>query len=207
MPLYITLKLSYCSHCTVVSSICSSTEGVPSLLAQVPRRSRHLWWLHCNSTDVRRLWWLCRQEAIHCHDSLRWDPIRGDTVPLHPLDREGPPTEPCRYTGRCARGECCSDGLRQQAHCRHVQVSLYVCDLMEYSLLCLSICLSIQVCLRLTSTPPPPWHTHTAMGLVALECSLPCMLNWSDSRLRVWSMCSSSSSLLVNRGRDSLAVL
>ncbi len=47
--------------------------------------------------------------------------------------------EPCRYTGRCAGGECSSDGLRQQAHCRHVQVSLYVCALMEYSLLCLSM--------------------------------------------------------------------
>ncbi len=27
-------------------------------------------------------------------------PLHGDTVP-HSLDREGPPTEPCRYTGRC----------------------------------------------------------------------------------------------------------
>ena len=54
-------------------------------------------------------------------------PLCSDTVPLHPLDREGPPTEPCRYTGRCAGGECCSDGLRQQAHCCHVQVSECVC--------------------------------------------------------------------------------
>ncbi len=62
-----------------------STGGVPSLLAQVPRRGRHLWWLHCHSTDVRRLWWLHCQETIHCHGSLWWDPLCGDTVPLHPL--------------------------------------------------------------------------------------------------------------------------
>ncbi len=43
--------------------------------------------------------------------------------------------EPCRYTGRCAGGECSSDVLRQQAHCRHVQVSL---NKACYVYLCLS---------------------------------------------------------------------